>query len=323
MDDRHNGFLSIGQFAQASQLSLKALRIYHEQGLLAPAHIDPDSGYRYYLVEQLKTTDLIRLLRGMDMPLTMVQQVLQQYPHSSAEATAVVNRYLRLFESHVTVVRNTVEETIVFLQQEGQMSTTTTGYRRPTQTINRTTAQETLKTVLHHVTPILDHTHYRFVGTGAALLHGVDLPAKGIDFVMRERNAVDAFNLAMAPFQCQVPPTLLAEDKQYWAVYQVNGVEVAASTVEWETEADSMECIGSGAWTHFTMIPCGIYNVPTVNLELRLVTELCRERPDRYKPLIRYMRGHGCDLNLVQRGLVAQGIDPTMQAEVLRQLQAG
>ena len=40
--------LPIGQFAAASQLSHKALRLYAERGLLPPAWVDPDSGYRYY-----------------------------------------------------------------------------------------------------------------------------------------------------------------------------------------------------------------------------------------------------------------------------------
>jgi protein phosphatase len=36
--------LTIGAFAQASRLSLKALRLYDDLGLLAPARVDPDSG---------------------------------------------------------------------------------------------------------------------------------------------------------------------------------------------------------------------------------------------------------------------------------------
>ncbi len=37
--------MPIGQFAEASRLSQKALRLYGENGLLAPAWVDPDSGY--------------------------------------------------------------------------------------------------------------------------------------------------------------------------------------------------------------------------------------------------------------------------------------
>ena len=36
--------ITIGQFAAASRLSLKALRLYDDNGLLPPAVVDPDSG---------------------------------------------------------------------------------------------------------------------------------------------------------------------------------------------------------------------------------------------------------------------------------------
>jgi len=40
--------LSIGAFSRLTHLSVKTLRYYHEVGLLEPAVVDPDSGYRYY-----------------------------------------------------------------------------------------------------------------------------------------------------------------------------------------------------------------------------------------------------------------------------------
>jgi PPM family protein phosphatase len=40
--------LTIGEFAEATRISPKALRLYAEQGLLMPTRVDGDSGYRYY-----------------------------------------------------------------------------------------------------------------------------------------------------------------------------------------------------------------------------------------------------------------------------------
>jgi hypothetical protein len=57
-----------------------------------------------------------------------------------------------------------------------------------------------------------------------------------------------------------------------------------------------------------------------VNLELRLITELYRDRPDRYTPLIAHLREHGCDLDLVRRGLSGERLSPELVANVLRQL---
>ncbi|MCA9875503.1 MAG: MerR family DNA-binding transcriptional regulator, partial [Anaerolineales bacterium] len=45
--------LTVGQFGRMSQLSRKALRVYNERGLLLPARIDPESGYRYYTRAQV------------------------------------------------------------------------------------------------------------------------------------------------------------------------------------------------------------------------------------------------------------------------------
>lgn len=50
---REDDLLSIGPFARESGLSHKALRLYAELGLLAPAHVDRFTSYRYYDREQL------------------------------------------------------------------------------------------------------------------------------------------------------------------------------------------------------------------------------------------------------------------------------
>ena len=68
--------IPIGQFAQATRLSLKALRLYDENGLLPPAHVDADSGYRFYRVGQIRGATIIGLLRAAGMPLVEIRCVL-------------------------------------------------------------------------------------------------------------------------------------------------------------------------------------------------------------------------------------------------------
>lgn len=74
--------IPIGQFAQASRLSQKALRLYDENGLLPPARVDPDSGYRFYRLAQLRDATLIGLLRSAGMPLVDIRRVLDD-PHQA------------------------------------------------------------------------------------------------------------------------------------------------------------------------------------------------------------------------------------------------
>jgi DNA-binding transcriptional MerR regulator len=68
--------LRIGEFARASSLSIKALRVYHETGLLVPAVVDPDTGYRAYSPAQLTDAAMIRVLREVGVSLPDIHTVL-------------------------------------------------------------------------------------------------------------------------------------------------------------------------------------------------------------------------------------------------------
>lgn len=95
--------MPIGEFASASRLSQKALRLYGEKGLLPPAWVDPDSGYRYYAVHQLHEATLIALLRRAGMPLAEIRAFLrapsvdrlEDYERQVAEDFAERRRVLR------------------------------------------------------------------------------------------------------------------------------------------------------------------------------------------------------------------------------------
>jgi DNA-binding transcriptional MerR regulator len=80
-----NRLLTIGEFAAATQLTPKALRLYDEQQVMRPAVTDPSNGYRYYRSDQIPTGRLIRTLREMNLPLTQVAQVVAT-PGTGAEA---------------------------------------------------------------------------------------------------------------------------------------------------------------------------------------------------------------------------------------------
>lgn len=183
---------------------------------------------------------------------------------------------------------------------------------------------QVLGTLCEHVGQMLEQAEYRLVGSAASLLHGVQVTARDIDLLAKERQTVDLFSQAMQPhFPCLLPPTHLAAARQYITSYEVGGIEIEMSTVEWETESDSIECLGRGPWTHFRLLACGVHPVPTVALELRLISELARARAHQYAPLIQYLQQHECDIPLVQRGMTARGIASALQAEVVNQLRSG
>jgi DNA-binding transcriptional MerR regulator len=65
--------LTIGRFADATGLTAKALRHYDEIGLLVPARVDPDDGYRYYDATQIEDAVTIRRLRALELPLDEIK----------------------------------------------------------------------------------------------------------------------------------------------------------------------------------------------------------------------------------------------------------
>lgn len=80
--------MTIGEFAAATWLSPKALRLYDRKGLLSPDTVDPSNGYRRYSPSQVETARLITLLRRIDMPLEVLGELLQAPPEQRAARIA-------------------------------------------------------------------------------------------------------------------------------------------------------------------------------------------------------------------------------------------
>jgi DNA-binding transcriptional MerR regulator len=94
--------LSIGEFSKMTYLSVKALRHYHDVGLLEPVDIDPATGYRRYAASQVATAQAIRRFRDLDMPIDDVRRVLT--------ATTVDERN-RVIVEHLGRMREELERT--------------------------------------------------------------------------------------------------------------------------------------------------------------------------------------------------------------------
>jgi DNA-binding transcriptional MerR regulator len=77
--------MSIGEFARRSRLSVKALRLYDDLGLLPPARVDEESSYRFYEPGQLKQARLIAALRQLQVPLAEIKAILPLEPAQAAE----------------------------------------------------------------------------------------------------------------------------------------------------------------------------------------------------------------------------------------------
>ena len=65
-----------GQFAVMGNVGRKALRLYHEEGLLVPAYINEENGYHYYDESQLEVLEKIKKFRKLGLSLFEIKQIL-------------------------------------------------------------------------------------------------------------------------------------------------------------------------------------------------------------------------------------------------------
>ena len=128
--------LSIGVFSDMTRLSLKALRLYDQLDILKPRHVDPQSGYRYYELDQLPGARMIRNMRDMDMPLAAIRRVLTVLPVSQAQAELLVRQYLEMRENQLKQIRTLAHQFTQQLKPEAnKMSLEVTIRDIPTQQI--------------------------------------------------------------------------------------------------------------------------------------------------------------------------------------------
>jgi DNA-binding transcriptional MerR regulator len=89
--------LTVGDFSRITHLSVKTLRHYHEVGLLAPATVNPGTGYRYYSADQVPAAQVIRRLRDLEMPVGEVKAVLAA--DDAADRNALIAAHLDRLEA--------------------------------------------------------------------------------------------------------------------------------------------------------------------------------------------------------------------------------
>jgi len=108
--------LSIGDFSRMTYLSVKALRHYHDVGVLEPAEIDATTGYRFYLPSQVGLAQMIRRLRDLGMPLDEVRVIMQAPDATARDATLVA--HLQRMEEQLAQTQQTVASLRTLLQQQ-------------------------------------------------------------------------------------------------------------------------------------------------------------------------------------------------------------
>jgi DNA-binding transcriptional MerR regulator len=70
--------LKIRDFARLAEVSMTTLRYYDEIGLLKPIHVDPETGYRFYTMDQLPHLHRILALKELGLGLTQIGEILDE-----------------------------------------------------------------------------------------------------------------------------------------------------------------------------------------------------------------------------------------------------
>jgi DNA-binding transcriptional MerR regulator/effector-binding domain-containing protein len=107
--------LNIGDFSRMTFLSVKTLRYYHDVGLLPPAEVDPETGYRRYELGQVPTAQVIRRLRELGMSIDGVRGVIES-PDVSAR-NAAISAHLQRMEGELERTRATVKALRLLLDE--------------------------------------------------------------------------------------------------------------------------------------------------------------------------------------------------------------
>jgi len=115
---------AIGEFSKITQLTVKTLRFYHEEGLLVPSFIDPQTGYRYYHENQIETARSIAHLRGLEFPLDQIRTILTMKREDEQLLEALAAHQAAL-QQKITRFKDIVRSLDQFIAEERKARTMT------------------------------------------------------------------------------------------------------------------------------------------------------------------------------------------------------
>jgi DNA-binding transcriptional MerR regulator len=116
--DQDSRLLTIGEFARQAHLTAKALRIYDETGLLSPSQVDAANGQRRYGAGQVRFGRLIGMLRGADMSLAEIGQLLADIGQDRDRAAERLEQHLGQLEARHTSRRFLIRHIHAILREE-------------------------------------------------------------------------------------------------------------------------------------------------------------------------------------------------------------
>lgn len=114
----------ISEFSRLSRVSLKTLRFYDQIGILKPADIDKETGYRFYAAEQLVTLNRILMYKDLGFTLQQIQQLLHE-EMSPEQLQGIFRQKERAMEQLLEEEQarlNRIKERLLSIEQKGYVA---------------------------------------------------------------------------------------------------------------------------------------------------------------------------------------------------------
>jgi DNA-binding transcriptional MerR regulator len=112
---------TVKQLSRMAGITPRTLHYYDEIGLLKPSQVG-DNGYRYYGEESLFRLQQVMLYRQLDMPLENIKQIMARRDFDVMSALETHKQELRKRIVHMERLINTVDDTILHLKGQKEMS---------------------------------------------------------------------------------------------------------------------------------------------------------------------------------------------------------
>src|SRR5262245_15591050 len=108
---------SIGEFSRVTGITVKALRFYQDEGLLAPTFVDAQSGYRYSDPLLAERARAIVYLPCLEFPLDQIREILR-HAEDDEQLLAAMDRHKEEIATRIRQLRGVVRSLNQFITEQ-------------------------------------------------------------------------------------------------------------------------------------------------------------------------------------------------------------
>jgi DNA-binding transcriptional MerR regulator len=327
--------MRIGEVAEYLNVTSDMLRNWERNGLIYVPR-NPKNGYRIYGAKEISRLRVIRVLRRSRYSMMAILRMLLQLdggereglrlaldtPRSDEDIGHATDKWLTTLEAIEPCVQDAIAQLEMMLKKRAAKESGVENKGQPGgRAIVIRQFSGILMDIFDCISPVIPEDQYLLCGTAAGLFQGVFQPVRDINLLTKAHKQVNGFAQAMHNFPQVLKPTYFESKKLYCTTHLIRGVEVSMAALDdYRDDAEKGDTF-LNPWDHFSELQIGSYTIRAEALELRLATEIARERPRHYQPLIKHMQKHGADLELAQRAMSAKAISNNTVKKVISQIQ--